>query len=92
MMALSIMQSIVMLSVSYAHCLLCTVSHASPFMLCGIMLNVVMLSVMAPWSLHWSVGPERCFLERLRPYSETLDMAEKACKYLKFEFICTESK
>ncbi len=48
-----------MLGVSYAQCLLCSVSDASPFMLSVIMLNVVILSVVAPRSLHWSVVTKR---------------------------------
>jgi hypothetical protein len=41
----STMQSIVLLSVTYAQCHLCSVSFTSPFALNIVMLNVVMLSV-----------------------------------------------
>jgi hypothetical protein len=42
-MTLGMMQGIVMLRVSFAECLLCSLSH-KPFMLKAIMLNVIMLS------------------------------------------------
>ncbi len=48
-----VMLNVVMLSVSYADCLLCWLSIMlsvpyKPFMLSVVMLNVVMLSVVAP--------------------------------------------